>query len=347
MNLSSVLKKAYEQIRGTNRYALTAIVILAILCILLGVERVRMGWIMGSLSTQIREKTLKMEEMEHRRDQDAKTFDDMFARMNRRFHIVSDQDVAIQETPFEQKPSAADVAVARKIADGMTDISQASLLGAFNEIRKTLGDDQLFVSPSGVFTSRHTAVFEEICRIKKLPFRTKLHWDMDRWKASFHTETEIVLQDKDPNKPATRFSVSNGQRRVSSHHVTQSSARNAVFPFTVYPSTENRRNHLLFDASANIPLGGAYAHYYTGCDFADSWDLVYTLPADRLPEDYALRALPLLPDTEIASTIAGNAQTFHISSKGKDFAFLIVADTGFLPVAVSCRPKQADAKTKR
>ncbi len=347
MNLSRALKKAYQQIRGTNRYALTAIVILAILCILLGLERVRMGWNMGALSMQIREKTLKMKEIEYRRDQDAKTFDDMFARMNRRFHIISDQDVAIQETPFEQKPSPEDAALAQKIANGMTNISQASLLGAFNEIRKELGNDQFFVSPSGVFTSRHTAIFEEICRIKKLPFRTKLYWDMDRWKTSFHTGTEIVLRDADPTKPASRFTVSNGQRRVASYHVTQSSARNVVFPFIAYPSTENRRNHLLFDASANIPLGGAYAHYYTGCDFSESWDLIYTLPADRLPEDYALRALPLLPDTEISSTIAGNTQTFHISSKGKDFAFLIVADCAFLPVAVSCRPSQASEKTKR
>lgn len=346
MKLLSVLKKIYDQIRGTNRYALTAIVILAILCILLGVERVRMGLNMGMLSSQIREKTIKLEDMERRRDQDAKTFDDMLARMNRRFHVLSDQDVALQEIPFDQKPSSPDdLALAKKIADGMTEISQASLLGAQNEIRKTLGDDSLAVSPSGIFTSRHTAAFEEVCRLKKLSFRTKLNWDMDRWKAAFHTETEVVVPDKDPKKPSMRFSVSNGQRRVAAHHVSQASARNVVFPFTVYPSTENRRNHLLFGASANIPLGGSYAHYYTGCDFSDSWDLIYDLPTDRLPEDYALRALPLLPDTEITSTIAGNSQTFHVASKGKDFAFLIVADYGFLPVSVSCRPQKTERKT--
>jgi len=347
-------------------YLTITICILAVICAIFALDRVRINAKFNAIGDRIDEKTALIEknDLEYRKNLELMQAE--IDKLNARFSFVTELRVPVlpvfpgkeetnlkkteKKTPAKIKPLPPFAQIL--VQDNVVSSTARSLR---KEIRKPLPENvrtvflaylmkadrpiigTLVAEPvSGRVIDRDAAILETICRELGLQAQTELRWDMNNLVRSCVTK----IASPDPAVPSATVVYGS-----TAFHNEAPAVQNApystvlAFPSFYAPATGE---HQIFMKLHEIPAGGLYVHKFNvvrpGTSRASHWYLEYRLsPAPqpqeegKQPQPYSLQAFSLISGPVIVAAVSGDRLTFKVPFVNGKSSLIVFGDRVFFP----------------
>ncbi len=311
-------------------YMKGTIAVLLIACILFALSLAKVIMKLKTYALRSAEKQLVIENNERKYAETLAGLERSIAEMDARFRIVKKTDLPDPEGSF---PQISTLQSDQFLVDKYFNSSDRSI----SAVRKSFQESMRDSTPHGglrietdrnYVVDRNAAVLEGLARKADLKAESTIFWDMKKSKR--WTETRLSSGNGE-----TIASVSIGESGDRAGAVAQSSPETLVFPFRFDLMNSNEYS---LHPGMELPLGGLYVHYFRVFCKGD-WHLEYTLPEGANPEDWNLRSLSLIPNSNVLfrRDAPEGVRRFLVKAPEKEAAFLIVADRLFIPGKITAK----------
>ena len=315
------------------------VVVLIIVCLILAIDKTRLGLRMGNVSVQIAEKTKIILKNEEAHKKEIAQFKKLLKEKEQRFHLAmySDFDDGTLTPPrYVQLPPAESKLEkrARQLAVNLRKSSPEELVEAIrNDLKTNPVKNEFYLSEeTDLVTFPAAALMEETARQAGMSAVTRITWDLQTFRVGVRT---TVSREG-------AFSVVADLTEEVNGDVIQNRQGSVTFPFR-YDGTTVSQEHVFLPSGKWVPVGGCYIHAYHLSGIRD-FQLDYELPEHILETKYRLRVFPLNGCHSATGVLNENVFSFRIKPDQTGNAlFLVIADVPFFPISVTGLDRPAAA----